>query len=147
MGGQVEKRRGPRHHKKTFRFLIQLSLCCERHVVLEGVENMGSTGGIRAISLAFAQNLSGPAVWRGRVLRRVRDSRLRRCALRLFVPLCSFKIFFFLSCRGCFPWRDVAKRIMGKDSIMAVGYFDSSWTSFHQNENEATLFVCSKEKV
>lgn len=29
-------------------------------MVLEGVENMGSTGGIRAISLAFAQNWSGP---------------------------------------------------------------------------------------
>lgn len=103
-------------------------------MVLEGVENMGSTGGIRAISLAFVQNWSGPAVWRGRVLCRARDGRLRRCAL--FVPLCSFKIF--LSCRAAFPRRDVAKRIMGKDNIIAVGYSDRGWTSVHQNKSEIT---------
>ena len=90
MGGQVEKRRGPRRHKKTFRFLIQLSLCWQRHVVLEGVENMGSTGGIRAISLAFAQNWSGPAVWRSRVL--CRAPRRPTPPLRP-PPLCAFVFF------------------------------------------------------
>lgn len=52
-------------------------------------------------------------------------------------PLCAF-VFFqdFFVMSGCFPRRDVAKRIMGKDNIMAVWYFDSSWTRSRQNKSE-----------
>lgn len=85
-------------------------------MVLEGVENMGSTGGIRAISLAFAQN------WSGCMARPSPLSGPRRPPPPLRPPpLCAF-VFFqdFFVMSGCFPRRDVAKRIMGKDNIMAV---------------------------
>jgi len=84
-------------------------------VVLEGVENMGSTGGIRAISLAFAQNWSGCMARPGPLSGRDEPPSLRP------PPLCAF-VFFqdFFVMLGCFPRRDVARRIMGKDNIMAV---------------------------
>lgn len=85
-------------------------------MVLEGVENMGSTGGIRAISLAFAQNWSGPSPPSGP---RRPPSPLRP------PPLCAFVFFHFFFgggvMSGCFLRQDVAKRIMGKYNIMAVG--------------------------
>lgn len=80
-------------------------------MVLEGVENMGSTGGIRAISLAFAQNWSGPAVWRGRVLCRA-ETAAAAAAPSALLCLCVLSRFFVMS--GFCSRRDVAKRIMGK---------------------------------
>lgn len=125
MSGQVEKRRGPRLHKKTFRFLIQLSLCCQRHVVLEGVENMGSTGWIRAISLVLAQN------WSGRLYGEAESSvglEMAGSAAAAFASLCLCVLSRFFIMSGCFPWQDTAKRIMGKGNINAVLYFYSSWS-------------------
>lgn len=87
-------------------------------MVLEGVENMGSAGGIRAASLASAQNWSG----RGCMARSTPPLGPRQPpVVRLaFVPHCAFVSFqvLFLSCRlGCFPKTQGCQKDHGKKTI------------------------------
>lgn len=96
-------------------------------MVLEGVENMGSAGGIRAASLASAQNWSG----RGCMARSTPPLGPRQPpVVRLaFVPHCAFVSFqvIFLSCRpGCFPKTRGCQKDHGKknNNIIAFLYFD-----------------------
>lgn len=109
MGGRVEKRRGPRRHPKKKRSDFSFSCLYAASAMwsLKVLKTWEAPEGIRAISLAFAQNWSG-CMARRSLLSGARDGRRRRrrccCLLRLFVLLCSFKtFFFFLVPRGLLP--------------------------------------------
>lgn len=96
MDGQVEKRRGPPAPQKNVQIshlvvFMLLAPCGPWRCWKHGKHRRDQSNLI---------NISSVLEWPGCMatpgfLVRPRDGRLCRCALQLFVPLCSFKTFFF----------------------------------------------------